>query len=294
MGIDSGLLDEINEAAQSLGQNGAEFKSADVSAWISEQRPIDWPRFEKSFQINFSHAVTKDEYCLVERVPGKFAYRLVEDVDEAETEQESDADSATNAAEESQQAVSPGNVQREVKLYGTLQEWLTSRGYQAAITSTTKKGGTWGNPDVTGLRMEELPTGPVGFECSTIEAKLSANNWKYYIIEAVAHKRFAHRAWFSFAVGTDTPNLGHIKDADQLAEYAEKYRIGILIVFISRAHYEQLTTGDAATLELGPDDVRIETLWPAMYEPVHVTALSEFMTDVLDIRSHGDFGNFGR
>ena len=141
--------------------------------------------------------------------------------------------------------------------------------------------------------MDELPLGQVSFECATVEAKLTSSDWRYWLFEAVAHKRFAHRAYFAFAVGTDNPGLDKVKEAEKMSEYAEKYRIGILVVFISSNQYDALTTGDVSSLVLNSDDARIETLWPAFYEPVQTPALNEYMMKVLDIRTIHDLQKFG-
>jgi len=293
MSIYQDVRDSIIQAATQIGVDGKEFKSVEIREWIEANQAGAWPRFEPSFQSHFSHAVNGDAECSIERVPGKFLYRLSQTAAGLSLETSFDAVLPSDACGTSSEYESK-KVQRENGLYKVLRDWLESRGYQAKVTATTKSGGTWGNPDITGLRLDELPTGPAGVESATIEAKLSSNSWKYYIFESVAHKRFANRAWFAFAIGTDSPDLTEIKDAEQLAEYAEKYRIGILVVFVSKDHYEQLTQGDAASLELGPDDVRIEVLWPAIYEAVHVPSLNDFMVNVLRIKSHNDFGKFGR
>jgi len=283
MNIYEETVDAINKAAQEVGAEKSEFTTAMVRQWIETNMADDWPRLKNSFQNYYSRAVSGNTDCLVEKVPGQYSYRLALISEEETVETTSDVSENTK-----------GKVQREIKLYGVLQDWLISRGFEAELTFNKKKGGRWGNPDVTGLRLEELPTGPTGIECATIEAKLSLTDWQYFLFEAVAHKRFAHRAWFAFAVGSDSPDLSQIKESDRLAGYAEKYRVGILVVFLPVAKYEQLSTGDANSLEVGPDDVRVEVLWPAMYEGVQTSALGEFMTDVLEIRSHTEFSNFGR
>ena len=149
-----------------------------------------------------------------------------------------------------------------------------------------------GQPDITGLRVNDS-LGSVSFECATIEAKLSSDRWRYWLFEAVAHKRFAHRAYFAFAFGTDTPGLDKVKETDKMCEYAEKYRIGILVVFISKQQYDELTLGDVSNLILDSDAARIETLWPAFYESVQTPALNEYVTEVLEISKLSDLQRFG-
>ena len=292
MTIYSDLCQAIKEAATSLSVGSKEFSSAQVREWIKSNHSDDWALFEPSFQAHFSWAVNSDADFPIERVPGKYFYRLIEQPEVSQVIPVGENPEYTS--QPSDTAPTTSKIQREGKLYQTLRDWLESKGYQSSVTSTSKSGGIWGNPDVTGMRLDELPVGPAGIECATIEAKLSVDSWKYYIFEAVSHKRFAHRAWYAFAVGTDSPSFKQVKDAELLAKYAEKYRVGVLVVFISANHYEQLTNGDCTTLELGPDDVRIEVLWPALYETVQASELSTFIRDVLNVKNYTEFGGFGR
>jgi hypothetical protein len=297
MSIYTDLVPAVNEAAEALTKaNKPQFTSEDVSQWLEKHRAGDWERFAPSFKINFS-VLTRDEASRIERVPGRYLYQLApEEPDDALVAEDSipEATSTTIVSEDRAPTASePRKTQREYKLYAVLRDWLQSRGYQAAVTARGKKGGTWGNPDITGLRVDELPLGTVSFECATIEAKLSSDNWRYWLFEAVAHKRFAHRAYFAFAFGTDSPGLDKVKEVDKMCEYAEKYRIGILVVFIPKSQYETLTSGDAASLSLDTVDARIETPWPAFYESVQTPALNEFVTDVLEISRLSELQRFG-
>lgn len=297
MSIYSETRDAINEAARSLDSSGKkEFKSSDVQAWIQTQHPDQWLTWKKSWYPHFSYAAKYDPDCSIERVPGTYAYRIAleQPVLDGTSFEASEAVPIAPSP-----TASPGvpvikYVQREAKLYEVLRLWLESRGYQARTTATSKKGGTWGNPDVTGIRLDELPIVGGTFECATIEAKLSPQDWKYWFFEAVAHKRFAHRAWFAFAVGTDTPNAEGMKDAEKLREYAEKYRVGVLVVFIALGKYKQLIDGDAESLQITPDDVEVEILWPALFEAVQTPSLNEFLTESLSIRTYQDLQGFGK
>jgi hypothetical protein len=279
----------VNRAATALKEQGKQtFKRAEVETWIRQNGIEDWDRFAPSFQRYFSKMQANDDQCIVEGVPGSFQYRIaVATVGAPQPKPPGDHEPPVEPPADNQRQ------QREAKLYQILRNWLEGRSYQAAVTASLRRGRAWGNPDVTGLRVDELPLGSITFECATIEAKMGSEDWRYWLFEAVSHKRFAHRAYFAFAIGTDSPSVERLKDLDTMCQYAEKYRIGILVVFISTPQYEQLTNGNVTGLTLDEDNTRIETVWPAFYEPVQVPALNEFLTQTLELRSHNDLRRFG-
>lgn len=307
MGIRSDLRDAINEAAQKFVSSGKDkFKSSEIRELIYSNKLEDKARFEPSFQVIFSDLTTKDPECVIRKVPGTYLYQMSSNDPSAPNNEQTPPSGGVgeggNASPITDSCSGPPSLdtaksikcQRESKLYAVLRDWLASRGYQAAITATGRKGGVWGNPDVAGIRVDELPLGHISFECATIEAKLTNADWRYWLFEAVAHKRFAHRAYFAFAFGTDNPSLEEIVDSWKMCEYAEKYRIGILVVFIERDKYEKLNgSADIADIILDADDARIEVLWPAFYEAVQPYALNEYIREGLEVKSIEDYRNFG-
>lgn len=113
---------------------------------------------------------------------------------------------------------------------------------------------------MTGLKVIDGLLGRKHVETVTVEAKIGSGNWRYYFFEAVAHKRFAHRAYFAFGCGTDEPNVTKVQDFHMMREYAEKYGIGIVVLFMPKATYAQLIGEGVAALELGIEAVRVEEI----------------------------------
>lgn len=97
-----------------------------------------------------------------------------------------------------------------------------------------KSGGVWSNPDVVGLTtIEEM--GFFDVEITTVEVKPSLSNWRYFIFEAVAHKRVSDRVYFLFR--TSGESQAEISD---ILRYAEKYRIGVVEFQVSNDDFERL------------------------------------------------------
>lgn len=76
---------------------------------------------------------------------------------------------------------------KEKVLYPALEAWLQTQGYKTKDTSQQKTLGKWGNPDVSGLKTTDF-IGTKEIEITTIEAKISIDNWEYNIFEAIAHR----------------------------------------------------------------------------------------------------------
>lgn len=206
----------IEEAMTALGAD-KEHKSAAIRQWISEKYPDEALRLASSWGTYFT-AITQDPTTRIERTPGRYTFFL----------RASDAPSPPEASApetgppEDKEPVQ--RKQREQLLYPPLAAWLSAQGFPAEVTAATKKGGIWGNPDVAGLKIVDGPLGSKTIELATIEAKLSSLYWKYYFFEAVAHKRFSHRVYFAFAVGTDEPSLTDVADASKMREYKKVRR----------------------------------------------------------------------
>lgn len=148
-------------------------------------------------------------------------------------------------------------VERESLFYPTTERWLNSQGYRSADTSSGRKLGRWGNPDITGIRGVEH-FGVVHVEVATIEVKPSIESWEYWIFEAVSHRRFANRAYFAFAHPWELLE----KVPDELRYYAELYQIGVLILGTDDEVYDNIIRGEVpASLE--PDDIEIIEKYPA-------------------------------
>ena len=131
----------------------------------------------------------------------------------------------------------------EKHLYPLLKLWLETSDYIAADVSMLKAGGHWGNPDLLGVSRAEM-LGASEIELVSIEAKLSELGWERYIFEAVSHKRFVNRAWFCYRTEIPYPPL-----PKNMAYYAERYRVGILQVYLTDAELENAARGEKASAE---------------------------------------------
>ncbi|TVR73473.1 MAG: hypothetical protein EA427_02115 [Spirochaetaceae bacterium] len=176
------------------------------------------------------------------------------------------AGAVANAPDVSEQ--SSVKAQRERALYPVFQQWLLLQGNdQVGITAEQRNRdlGTWSNPDLTGVRVHESLGQISEVEITTIEVKQTAGNWQYDIFEAVAHIRFANRAYFAFAHPDETVR----KLSDDMRGYAELYGPGILVLPMAPEAYDALTTGSIADIgELYASDI-IELYTPRRYAVNH-------------------------
>jgi hypothetical protein len=235
---------------------------------------------------------SRDESSRIRRLDGRFGYVLKSNenaVDEVFGADENDGDLSSDA-----EPVRTGNEQRERCLYSLLVDWLRSEGYNAKDTSKNKKGGTWGNPDVTGLLITERLVGNREVEVATVEAKISQDNWKKDFFEAVSHKRFADRVYFVFAMAAENPVVSSVKNFDEMREYGERFGVGISVIFLEPSNYEKLTVGSVSSLDFGIADARIENIWPATYDSPPHRRRDEYIRNVLELRTEEDAILFGR
>ncbi len=225
------------------------------------------------------------------REPGRYGYKL----------QIPSPPQATPPEEVQPEEVQPEDSEpvgiksnREQRLYALLAEWLEAKEYQAEDTSLSKKGGAWGNPDVVGLRCFEGFSSTLHIELASIEAKLTDSNWRRVFFEAVSHKRFADRAYFAFSFGATEPSVSKLPEFHELREYGEKYRVGILTVFMEPAIHKALceSTGNAIPA-LSLENVRVEEVWPAVSDPVPASTRETFIREVLEISTLQQLHKFG-
>ena len=131
-------------------------------------------------------------------------------------------------------------------------------------------------------------------ELASIEAKISEFDWRRVFFEAVSHKRFADRAYFAFAFGTDQPTTTKLPELQLLREYGEKYRVGILVVFMEPGLHQLLLSAQEAEIpEITLDMVRVEEVWPAMYDPVPLSMRERFLREVLEIEDMKALHTYG-
>lgn len=185
-----------------------------------------------------------------------------------------DVESAEPVAENSREQ--RNRREREKLLYPIFTQWLLTQGYSKVKDTSTSRNqdlGVWGNPDISGYKIHEVIGKTEDIEFATIEVKLSIDNWKQFIFEAVAHKRLSNRAYFAFAhldeaISKVDPDIRH---------YAEIYGIGILILPMSATDIAGLVKGgDKKSLaEYSPADI-IE-YHSAEYERTHYHFRDRFL-----------------
>lgn len=279
--------------------------------WLKEHKPDDYPLIKPSWPSYLTRA-SKEPNGLILREPGSYGYLLrsvtpvtpppVPIVGGATPE--APAESATPLPHQPPVQPTPTSTQppsedaqraqREQKLYQIFADWLTSTGFQAEDTSTARSGGSWGNPDVVGIRTAQTIEGNALYEIATMEAKLTSNDWKRQFFEAVSHKRFADRVYFAFSYGADTPSVSDIEGYDELRAYAEKYRIGVVVVFFDVATHTKLVSGTRSEIDsLSLDEGRVEEIWPAVLDTSSQFLRDEFLRDVLEINDLKSLHAFG-
>jgi hypothetical protein len=289
------LVELVESALNKLsGSRRAVVKSRDLQEWIERHDPESYEQVLSSWAAYLSRAAADPE-TRVQRAASGYGYVLGERHSIPPPTPQDGHDGERGAAED----VEPPRMtraynQREALLYPPLADWLKSNHYRADITAPSTRGKAWGNPDVAGIKLVEGFVGRKDLELATIEVKKSAAQWRYWFFEAVAHKRFAHRAYFAFGHGSDDPTLKEIAEAAQMREYGERYHVGILVVFMPAEMHERLNGGDIDGWTPDLSDLRIEELWPATFEDVRPAALSTYLQSVLGFDDDRDVYAFGR
>jgi len=286
----------IYETARSLAHEALEdkqrqgrfrVKGKELLEWIQENRPEEADAVSAAWQTYLTRMVSDPDSRVV-REPGKYGFMLSP---ESQPPAEAPDGSPAASAEEPAARLRTG---RERRLYHLLTEWLQAKGYRASDTSQSKAGGPWGNPDVVGVRLFEGFGATVHIDLVSIEAKLTERDWKKWIFESVSHKRFADRAYFAFGVGSEDVIVSSLPDFQKMREYGEKFGVGVLAVFIEPTAYESLISGVEPNLpELSLEDVRVEEVWPATFDPVPAATRETFIKEVLGLTSICGLATYG-
>lgn len=277
------------EALRDL-QQGEQAKTSarELLEFVKQKHPEEVEEVRLSWNAYLTKA-SQDPTTSIVREPGKYGFMLKQEACESAPEP---SEPEEQEAEQPEDKEERQYTAREAALYEVLRDWLSSRDYRADIPASTKKGGAWGNPDVVGIKILDDPLGNQHIELATIEAKVSDANWKRFFFEAVAHKRFAHRAYFAFAVSATDVIVSQIKDYEELREYGERYNVGVLVIFIDPETYRRLTSEKGVlNVELG--DVRVEEVWPAVYAHVPPQPLTNYVRGVLELLSSNEVHTFG-
>lgn len=279
------LAREALLALKAKGQHRA--TGQELITWVKKNQQSDLHLVEKSWG-SFLTRMLEDPESQVSREPGKYGYVLAVQpgADSVQIDEDQKPTQVESAA---------SRTNREHRLYGLLSEWLQAKEYQADDTSQAKKGGAWGNPDVVGIRCFEGFSSTLHIELVSIEAKLTDLNWRRVFFEAVSHKRFADRAYFAFSFGSKEPAVSKLPEFQELREYGEKYRVGILVVFMEPDLHKALceSPGNAIPM-LSLENVRVEEVWPAVSDPVPTATRERFIREVLDVNTIQQLHKFGQ
>jgi hypothetical protein len=253
---------------------------AQLLDWVKDNWPQEYLKVKNSWG-SFLTKATDDPDSNIRREPGRYGYIIANDPQ------------STLAQEAEAISVEP-KTQREAKLYSLLVDWLISKDYRSEDTSTKRRGGAWGNPDIVGIKEEEVVGGYSHLELVSIEAKVTEKDWRRVFFEAVSHKRFADRAYFAFSFPSEEAIVSALPDYMDLREYGEKYRVGILVVFIEPSKYDALAEGSKLeNLSISLEDVRVEEVWPAVSDPVSPFTRDRFIREVLEIKTLKELHKFG-
>jgi hypothetical protein len=185
-------------------------------------------------------------------------------------------------------------VEKEKLLYPVLAQWLMQKNYRAKDISAVRALGKWGNPDVAGIQIHDH-FGSIELEVATIEAKVSIQDWRQYIFEAISHRRYANRAYYAFAVPEDSAE----KESDEIRYYSEKFGVGVLAIEISNELYESLLKGTHQE-PISEDDAEVREVYSPANSSVPLRYRREFceaigITRIEDLGSWGqDLGSWGQ
>lgn len=178
-------------------------------------------------------------------------------------------------------SASKSRLFREEAIYSVLRDWLKAQGYMSKIIADGRNGSKWSNPDIVGIIISshlEI----MDLEITTIEAKINFSNWRQDIFEAISHKRFANRVYFTYPI-SETLN----KIDDEIRRYCDMYRIGIITIDMPDNDFKKLF--EAKNKEQLPnisDIDLVEDRIPAPYDFVPPRFQIEFMKQIGVIEKH--------
>ena len=205
-------------------------------------------------------------------------------IDQTQASKEPGGENSESDQQESTDVVSKKSQQIEKLLYPLLKTWLLASEYAAEDVSKLKKNGSWGNPDLLGLKVSRF--GSHSLEIVTIEAKPSKDGWEKLIFEAVSHRRFANRAYFAFAY----PSGQSIVDS-KLRYYSELYSVGILIIELEQQAFREYLAGKR-TKPFEQSDVEIYELYSAPFSVVRPEYQWEYCCTSLEMSSVQDIDDW--
>jgi len=218
------------------------------------------------------------------RRQGYYLEQLVQTIEKIEED-------AKKVSDEQGKAVEADSANKlliqEKSLYPILKSWLFEKDFdRVADVSNLKKNGKWGNPDLVGLKIEDIYGRPE-VEITTIEVKLTEDNWEQWIFESIAHTRFSNRSYFAFLY---PENLFNKLDSTDIKLYAEHFNIGILIIEIDGQDYLKIKSRQPVSLDM--DKLRIIEYHQAPNNQTHIKFRKKFLhsLDILELNKLYRFG----
>lgn len=160
----------------------------------------------------------------------------------------------------------------ESEMYPVLAEWLKVKGGYVKNIGAQHCGPKWTNPDVMGIKFTRFFES-IHIEVTTIEAKLSSQQWRTDLFQAVAHTMFANKVYYAYMRNKSD------KPINEMILYAQKFGIGIIAVGVPDV--KGITKGQ----KIEQDDI-VEIL-PAPYHEVEIQLQKEFL-DNFDIHNVDD------
>mgnify|MGYP004650234881 CR=1 FL=1 len=173
---------------------------------------------------------------------------------------------------------------KECDLYESIECWLDTKAIVIKNIAQKRKGAKWQNVDVLGISTH--------YYCDTqcvdiysVEVKLSMDNWRQDIFEAVSHSMFANYSYFAFMI-----KASDIEKIDEnLKIYAHKFDIGLLVVAISDKHWNAvMQQSEKISLNGKKANARIIEISIAPEHEVSRKIQNDFLVNVLQIKHIGD------
>lgn len=165
----------------------------------------------------------------------------------------------------------------EKKLYPILEHWLSFRCDRVNNIANNHKGKQWSNPDILGVNYTVFFSNNI-IEITTVEAKVSLDNWRINFFEAVAHSMFANKAYFAYLCKESE------KIESDLLLYAQKFGIGIIAIQVPDDDWKQ-------DMEIKLEYVK--EIFPAPIHNTNVYFQKEFL-DNFELSDIKDINKFGK
>lgn len=164
----------------------------------------------------------------------------------------------------------------EKELYPILEYWLSFRCDRVNNIANNHKGKQWSNPDILGVNYTVFFSNNI-IEITTIEAKVSLDNWRINFFEAVAHSMFANKAYFAYLCKESE------KTESDLLLYAQKFGIGVIAIQVPDDDWKQ-------DMEIKLEYVK--EIFPAPTHNTNVYFQKEFLDnfELFDIKDINKFG----